>query len=279
MATILYDGSGNRIYLSGEASVVQSVQSPQDNGYNVRGINHRGYCTVAPENTLPAYILSKEKGFNFVEADISFTSDGVAVLLHNSTIDATSNGTGNISEMTYEEVSQYDFGSWKSAEYAGTKIPTFEEFIVLCRNIGLHPYIELKNNGAYTQEQISGLVEIVKKCGMEGKVTWISFALDYLTYVKNADSNARLGYIVYGIDNDWVARVNSLRTGSNEVFLDQNMSNVTESSLTICISNDIPLEVWTVNSEETIVGMSPYISGVTSDTLIAGKVLQDAAIA
>lgn len=247
----------------------------KDGDYNVLAINHRGYCTVAPENTIPAYILSKEKGYNYVECDVSFTSDGVAVLLHDGTIDRTSDGTGNISEMTYAEALQYDFGSWKSSAYAGTKIPTFEEFIRLCKNVGLHPYIELKSNGAYTEAQIASIVDTVKRHRMQGNVTYISFNYDYLVYVKNADASARLGWVVYGIDNDWMVEIKALRTGSNEVFIDQSSGNVTDTSINLCIANDVPVEIWTVNSAEVIENMNPYISGVTSDSLNAGKVLHD----
>ena len=73
----------------GEDSFIQGFSS------YVKGINHRGYATVAPENTLPAYQLSAKKGFRYVETDVLFTSDNVPVLLHDITIDRTSNGTGN----------------------------------------------------------------------------------------------------------------------------------------------------------------------------------------
>lgn len=69
---------------------------------NVKAINHRGYSAIAPENTIPAYIMSKKMGFTYVECDVSFTSDGVAVLLHDNTIDRTSDGSGAISGLTYE---------------------------------------------------------------------------------------------------------------------------------------------------------------------------------
>lgn len=269
--TILYDGNGNVLSFSSETiTVTSAVKSPQDNGYVVRGINHRGYYT-APENTLPAYILSKQQGFNFVEADVSFTSDGVAVLLHDSTIDRTSDGTGSISAMTYEEASQYDFGSWMSPTYAGTKIPTFEEFILLCRNLGLHPYIELKSNGAYTEAQIRSLVDVVEAHGMKGKVTYISFDAAYLQYVKVYDTEARLGYLVSSVTSGTITTAKALRTGANEVFLDS--SDYDDEAVQLCIEADIPLEIWTVNSAATIESMNPYISGVASDTLIAGRVL------
>ena len=240
---------------------------------NVRSVNHRGYSTVAPENTLPAYILSKKKGFTYVEADVSFTADGVAVLLHDSTIDRTSNGTGSISSMKYTNVCQYDFGSWKSADYAKTRIPTFKEFIKLCKQIVLHPYIELKNNGAYTQTQIQNLVDIVEANGMKGKVTWISFSSTFLEYVKNADPEARLGYLVSSVTDTAISTARGLKTGSNEVFMDS--SDYDADAIARCVAADIPLEIWTINDENVIKGMDGYITGVTSDNLRAGKVLYD----
>ena len=242
---------------------------------NVKAVNHRGFCTEAPENTIPAYILSKKKGFKYVEADISFTKDGVPVLLHDSTIDRTSDGSGSISSLTYADVYQYDFGSWKSPAYAGTKIATFEEFIVLCKNIGLHPYIELKSNGSYTELQIKGLVDIVEAYGMKGKVSWISFSDTFLTYVKNYDSTARLGYLC-SLSPSTIATAKNLQTGTNDVFLD--CSSPTDDNIALCVDAGIPLEIWTINDAATIKNMNPYITGVTSDNLIAGKILYDASM-
>lgn len=240
---------------------------------NIHSVNHRGYSTVAPENTIPAYILSKQNGFTYVEADVSFTSDGVAVLLHDSTIDRTSNGSGSVSLLTYSELLTYDFGSWKSSSYAGTKIPSFEKFIKLCKLISLHPYIELKSNGSYTQEQIQGLVEMVKRYGMQGKVTWISFNSTYLTYVKTADPTARLGYLVSSVTSNVITTVQGLKTETNEVFLDS--SDYSYNAIELCSSANIPLEIWTINSESDIKTLDGYITGVTSDNIVAGKLLNN----
>lgn len=242
----------------------------------VKGIAHRGYSSVAPENTLPAFKLAKVRGFFYVETDISFTSDGVAVCLHDATIDRTSDGTGNIGSLTWEQVQQYDFGSWKSSTYAGTKIPSFEQFIELCRNIGLHPYIELKTNGGYTEAQIQGLVDIAEEYGMKGNTTWISFSSTYLGYVKNYDVNARLGFIVDSISSSTITTAQELQTNTNEVFIDS--SQYTDAACALCINASIPLEAWTIDSTATILAMNPYVTGVTSNSLIAGKVLYDANI-
>lgn len=263
---------------------VTEFESDPKFNLNVKSVNHRGYAD-APENTLAAYRLSKKKGFAYVECDVSFTSDGYAVLLHDSTVDRTSNGTGNIADLTLEAVRALDFGSWKGAEYAGEKIPTFDEFILLCKRLGLHPYIELK---AGTEEQIKALVESVKRHGMKDKVSYISFGANYLEWVKAADNTARLGYIVDTVHSVVINTAKRLKqnaftvvdgalvaSGKNEVFIDCAATGVNRTAVYNCRNAGFPLEVWTVNSESEILALDPYISGVTSDNIIAAEVFYD----
>lgn len=266
--------------LIGTGDIELNLDSVINYDLNVKAVNHRGYSYEAPENTIPAYILSKKKGFTYVEGDVAFTKDGVAVLLHDATIDRTSDGKGDLSTFNYQELLQYDFGSWFSKEYAGVKIPTFTEWIVLCKNLGLHPYIELKSAGNYTQAQITQIVNEVTRCGMKGKVTYISFNATFLGYVKSADPSARLGYLCNpkgGFTSTHINTCKNLKTTTNEVFLDarhmEGYLDVTESKVDLCIAAGLPLEIWSVNSEDVILNMPKYISGVTSDYLIAGKVL------
>ena len=238
-------------------------------------VAHRGYSTDAPENTLAAYRLAKKKGFACVECDVSFTLDGYAVLLHDASVDRTSDGTGNIADMTLEQARALDFGSWKSEAYAGEKIPTFDEFIVLCKRLGLHPYIELK---AGTEEKIKSLVNVVNRYGMKGKVTWISFYPNCLEYIKAVDDKARLGYVTYYVDADIINTGKQLLSGHNEVFLDCSYNGANSTAMQLCADADIPFEVWTLNDEAKILGLDPYVSGVTSDYIIASNVIYDAGI-
>lgn len=244
---------------------------------NIKSVNHRGY-TTAPENTLPAYKLSKEKGFKYVECDVLFTSDQVPVLLHDNTINRTArNADGTeiaqtipINTITYEQALEYDFGIYKGEQYAGTKIPTLTEFLLLCRNLGLSPYIELKSDGNYTESQIHDLIDLVKQCGMHGKVVWISFSSSYLAYIKTYDEKARLGYVAGSITSGVITIAESLKTNSNDVFIDIQASSITDESIALAVSANIPVEVWTVDSVNTIIALNPYITGVTSNNLIAG---------
>ena len=238
---------------------------------DIKSVAHRGYSKDAPENTLPAFRLAKEKGYKYGECDVSFTKDDIAVLLHDDSIDRTSNGKGKISELTYEEVVQYDFGSWFSEDYKDLKIPTFDEFIKLCKEIEMHPYIELK--GKCSKEQISSLVKIVDNNGMKANVTWISFNYEYLVWVKEADETARLGYLSSRFSDEILNKTILLRTGKNEVFLNMDFIHTYSWCIKKCKKEKMPVEIWTVNNKMVIHFMHPYISGVTSDCLIANKVL------
>ena len=240
----------------------------------VKSVAHRGYSAVAPENTIPAYILAKRKGFKYAECDVAFTKDGVAVLLHDDTIDRTSDGSGSISSMTYADVWQYDFGSWKSAEYAGTKIATFEEFIKVCKFIGLHPYIEIKD-GNYTQAQVESIVDMVESVGMKGEVTYISFNSTFLGYIKAYDTSATLGYVTFDITSSVVNTASALKTDTNDVFVTARNDYVTNDKIALLQEKDLPLQVWCLDDASAIESIPSYVSGVTSNILKASDVLYD----
>lgn len=274
-------GAGINVATDGTISVAGTELYDKLN-YNfdkttIKSVNHRGYNTIAPENTLPAFKLSKVNGFNTIETDIRLTSDNVCVLLHDATINRTSNGSGNVHDMTYAQLLNYDFGSWKSQEYAGTKIPTFEQLLILCRNINLSAYIEIEPDAGFNQSIINSLVTMVERYGLEEKITFISFSKTMLGYVKTANPHLRLG-LLYSQVGSFVNDVAELKTTTNEVFVDLDYTIITNEICTLLAQNDIKLECWTVDSEETIENMNAYVDGFTSNNKIAEQVLYNANI-
>jgi len=251
-------------------------QSPVNYAFSkhlVKGINHRGYNSIAPENTMPAFKLSVEHGFSFVETDVRFTSDNIPVLLHDFTVDRTSNGTGNIADMTFAQVRELDFGSWKAETYAGTKIPSFEEFILFCRNVQIFPYIEI--TGTYTSAQFDILVEIVKNHGMLNAVTWISFTTNNLKNIALRDPTARLCQICSKPTETLATTIEELRTGTNEVFMSADYTQLTNDGVEVCKNHDFQLETWTINNAELIAALPSYVSGGTSDIINFETVVKD----
>ena len=236
-----------------------------------RGVNHRGYCTKAPENTLPAFRMSRLHGFKYVETDVRHTSDGVAVLLHDSSVNRTSNGEGEVDKLSFSQLSSLDFGSWKGKEFKNTKIPTFEEFLDLCSKIGLEPNIELKDG---TRKQIINIVSNVGKYGLKGKVRYISFQKVLLDYVLDQDPEAYVELLCGDVTSSVIKNAYSLLRGSNKVSV--SASDYSIYSVNLCRNSGLPLCVWAVDSKSEILSLPDYISGVTSDALHAGRVKYEA---
>jgi glycerophosphoryl diester phosphodiesterase len=205
------------------------IQYPYDI-YPIHGINHRGMQYEAPENTLPAFRLSVEAGYHFVETDVQFTSDNVPVLLHDPTLNRTArNADGTalaetvyIKDITYAEALEYDFpvvnGVYDSS-FAGTKIFKFEDFIIFCKRTELFPYLELKSETTYTQEQVNILIALLDQYKMLRNVSWISWSDPFLAMIVKADKGARVGRIKNSaINGSAVNALNQFKTGYNRVF-------------------------------------------------------------
>lgn len=243
----------------------------------IRYVAHRGYHVQAPENTMPAFAAAVEAGYQFLESDVHFTKDGVAVLCHNSTINATARnadgskivGVKSIQFMTYEELLQYDFGIAAGEAYRGTRIPTFREWIAFCREADVTPYIELKSS--MTTEQVQTLMQLVEEAGMTDHAVWISFTwnLRMLQDVVAANPEAEVGLLSNGLANTTVAMAKTLQTGQNRVFLDVLHTAVNRLSMQLAAQAGLEVEAYTVNDAELADALTSLgVVGITTNTLL-----------
>ncbi len=107
---------------------------------------HRGAMETHPENTIPAFLAAVNAGAHMIEFDVFLTMDKALVVIHDETVDRTTNGTGKVSDLTLQQIKELDAGSWKSSEFAGEKIPTIDEVLAIMPvNIWLN--IHLKGEG------------------------------------------------------------------------------------------------------------------------------------
>jgi glycerophosphoryl diester phosphodiesterase len=109
-----------------------------------RVIAHRGTSSRAPENTLAAFRLAREQGAAMVELDTRLTRDGVLVVIHDSTLDRTTDGHGRVIETDSAEIRRLDAGSWFDPRFRGERVPTLEEALALLARLGLAANVELK---------------------------------------------------------------------------------------------------------------------------------------
>lgn len=161
---------------------------------------HRGDCSIAPENTLPAFRSAILKGGDRIELDVQMTSDGVVVVTHDSSLKRCTGKNARVYDVTYAEVEQLDAGRWFSARFAGTKIPTFEEVLQLCQGkIDLN--VEIKPNSS-TPTLEAETVRLLQEYGFEGHCVITSQNYETLHKVKELAPDIPTGYILaLGVGN------------------------------------------------------------------------------
>jgi glycerophosphoryl diester phosphodiesterase len=159
-------------------------------------IAHRGGSLEAPENTLAAFRHAIEVGAKFVELDVQMSKDGVLVVIHDDTLDRTTNGTGPVGEHTYDELGKLDAGSHFAPDYSKETIPTLRAVLELCAHAGVGVVIEIKSPHLYPGmvEKVSILLDDMKAHGAHNY--WcISFDHDAIRHLRTLDPAMPLGYL------------------------------------------------------------------------------------
>lgn len=134
---------------------------------------HRGDPVAAPENTLPALRAAINGGADIVEFDLQPTRDGHAVLMHDDTVDRTTDGEGPITAMTLDEVRQLDAGSWFGDAWRGTPVPTAEEALSAFVGVDTTALVEFK--GTWTPDEITPVLALIDELGLRERTVVASF--------------------------------------------------------------------------------------------------------
>ncbi|MEO8164556.1 MAG: glycerophosphodiester phosphodiesterase [Betaproteobacteria bacterium] len=127
-----------------------------------RIIAHRGGGLLAPENTLTAIGVARNLGFTGVEFDVKLSCDGVPLLMHDDTLERTTNGSGAVAEMSYQEIAQLDAGSWFGNEFGGAPVPSFAAASALCRQAAVWANIEIKPSPGLERETGEAVARMTK---------------------------------------------------------------------------------------------------------------------
>ena len=166
-----------------------------------RIIAHRGSNKVAPQNTLPAFRQAIAEHTDGFETDVHVTKDGQLVICHNYTIDATSDGSGEITSYTLGELKLFDFGSYFSAEFKDTRMPTVDEFLDLVGPTDAEIInIELKSPRQNESGIVKKTLDAVKAHGLLDRCLISSFDRHILKEVKDLDPRCRTGFLYPTID-------------------------------------------------------------------------------
>jgi glycerophosphoryl diester phosphodiesterase len=143
-------------------------------GAPVLRVGHRGAKGHAPENTLASFNKGVALGASVVETDVHLSKDGEVVLIHDHTVDRTTDGKGYVKDMTLAELKQLDAGAWYDPRYAGERIPTLAELLAWASD-RVPLAIEIKNGPIYYSGIAEKTLRLLREYGMLGQAILISF--------------------------------------------------------------------------------------------------------
>lgn len=257
---------------------------------NVLIIAHRGARSLAPENTMSAALKAYDCGADGWELDVAMSLDGELVMIHDDTLERTSNVKDlfpnrqpwSVYAFTYEELKQLDFGSWfidsdpfeqialghvteaDTEKYRGEQIPTLREALLFTKDNNWWVNIEIKDaSGTQADAKIvSEVVALVEALEMEDAVLISSFNLDYLRQVKLYNSSLATGVLVNKIIQDPIALMEALGAQAFHPGL-----KVTyEKQVQLLREAGYDVNVWTVNEESDLKALIEMgVTGIFTD--------------
>ena len=156
-------------------------------------VAHRGYSARAPENTLAAVDLAIESGADAIEWDIHVAACGTPVLMHDATLDRTTDGSGPVEAKTLAELARLDAGRWFGPAFAGERIPTLADALARTHGRVRRVYTEIK--AGPSPSEVDRILGVVKGAGRLDDNVFISFDWSALDRILAGDDRARVGYI------------------------------------------------------------------------------------
>lgn len=209
-------------------------------------IGHRGAAGFAAENTLASIRIAKKCGAQIVEFDVKQTKDGMLVVMHDDTVDRTTNGTGFVSNLTFKEIRSLDAGSWFDPTFADEKVPTLAEMFQVLSETHMTANIEIKpcpNNDKILAKHV---VQFIKEHWPKEPPPPIvsSFSLESLRVAREENPSLLIGLLFDDpVPSNWKTLVHEL----HPCFISLNQKSVTETLVKEIHRENLAALAYTVN--------------------------------
>ena len=228
-------------------------------------VAHRGFSSVAPENTLAAIRKAIEAGASGCEFDVYAAKDGPVVLMHDATVNRTTNGSGKVTELTVAELRRLDAGSWKDRRYASETVPTLQEALQTLKGSGCQAVIEIKMEGISKR-----VVETVRAAGMLDQATVIAFSATVVKEVRALEPRLPCAWLsgqtLKGSPTQRAAWIASRARQCNTNIVDLNYNMLSAEVLAELKKRGLIVWTWTVNDPVIMDGLMRWgIQSITTD--------------
>ncbi len=206
----------------------------------IQGLAHRGYPKKYPENTVSSFQAAIELSYSILELDVNLTKDGIPVVIHDPTINRTTNGKGWVKDYTLDELRQFDAGG-------GQAIPTLEEILMLAKG-KVRVDIELKQSGDLYPGMEQAVLDVIRQCEVEKEVFVASFDHYSILRMRELDPELELGLVIYGATPSVFPLMEQLKAK----YLSVKSIYLTPEYVRLCEEKGIQLIAWTIDDEQAM---------------------------
>jgi len=209
---------------------------------------HRGASMHAPENTLSAFHLALEMGADGIELDITPSADGVPMVIHDPNMERTTNGTGDVRQLSAAEIQRYDAGVKHGAKFAGERVPTLKEVF---EAFGNRTRYNLDMKTFYPEDRpiVRTVLALIEEYRLMPNVIISSFSLDTLRWFAEESRRVRLGVLI-SQHTPHMMREDGRRWGVRHEALHPNHTLVDPEAMRRARQQRKKMVVWTVNDAE-----------------------------
>jgi glycerophosphoryl diester phosphodiesterase len=210
-----------------------------------RRVAHRGAGKLAPENTLAAMRLGASFGYRMFEFDAKLSGDGALVLMHDDTVDRTTDGRGRVASMTLGEIAKLDAGSWHSADYAGEGVPTLARLAAWLNANRLLANVEIKPCPGREAETGAAVALEARALWRDAPVPPLlsSFSEDALRAARRVAPELPRALLMHSLPPDWLERCRALGC----VAIDANHQALTREVIARAHAARLRVACYTVN--------------------------------
>ena len=231
-----------------------------------RWVAHRGAGKLAPENTLAAFKLGASHGYCMFECDVKLSSDGVPFLLHDDTLECTTNGQGIAGQQTWASLQKLDAGSWHSPAFAGEPIPSLDTIAAYCISNGFDLNIEIKPTTGTDQKTGEVVAQHAARLWQNEvrKPLLTSFKPDALQAAMDAAPDLPRGLLLHELWTGWLET--GLMLGCQAIICNYRLWDT--SSVTQAKSAGFTLLSYTINNEVEVNRLLALgVDGIITDSV------------
>jgi glycerophosphoryl diester phosphodiesterase len=225
---------------------------------------HRGDLTHAPENTLPSFQQALQKGADGVELDAKLTVDGQVIVIHDMTVDRTTNGKGRVASFKLDDIRKLDAGTWFNEKFGGTKVPMLAEVFELVGKDKLIN-IELTNYSTPRDGLVLKVCELIKRHNIQKQILFSSFLPSNLKIAAQTLPEIPRGLLAMpGLVGLW-ARSFGFMFGEYQA-LHPHISSTSREQIQRVHRLNRRVHVWTANSPEELNRLKEWgVDGIFTD--------------